>query len=174
MVCTSCGKEQEGDTPYCTNCGARLGQDPAVQPGVVQAAGVKYAGFWRRVAAAIIDIIMWYVAGQLIAVITIFGTDNKAIIIAIYYTGSVIIGWLYFAIMESTSNQATLGKMALSIFVTDSAGNRISFARATGRHFAKFISTIIIFVGIIMIAFTDKKQGLHDRIAGTMVIKKEK
>jgi uncharacterized RDD family membrane protein YckC len=74
--------------------------------------------------------------------------------------------------MESSSKRATLGKMALGIIVTDLEGKRISFGRATGRFFSKILSGIIIYIGFIMVAFTDKKQGLHDMIAGTLVIAK--
>jgi uncharacterized RDD family membrane protein YckC len=78
--------------------------------------------------------------------------------------------WLYFSLMESSAKQATLGKMALGIIVTDGSYNRISFGRATGRFFAKLISNITICIGYIIIAFTSQKQGLHDIIAGTLVI----
>jgi uncharacterized RDD family membrane protein YckC len=59
--------------------------------------------------------------------------------------------------------------MALSMKVTDLQGNRISFARATGRHFAKYISAMILLIGYIMAGFTERKQALHDMIAGTLV-----
>jgi uncharacterized RDD family membrane protein YckC len=74
--------------------------------------------------------------------------------------------------MESSARQATLGKMALGIVVTDLDGNRIGFGRATGRYFAKILSALILLIGFIMAAFTQKKQGLHDIIAGTLVVKK--
>jgi uncharacterized RDD family membrane protein YckC len=77
--------------------------------------------------------------------------------------------WIYEAAMESSSKQATLGKMVFGMRVTDLAGNRISFARATGRHFAKYISAMILLVGYIMAGFTQNKQALHDMIAGTLV-----
>jgi uncharacterized RDD family membrane protein YckC len=83
----------------------------------------------------------------------------------------VILGWLYFALMESSSRQGTLGKMALGIKVTDLSGNAISFGRATVRHFGKILSTIILLAGYLMVAFTAKKQGLHDMIAGCLVVK---
>ena len=79
------------------------------------------------------------------------------------------IAWLYFAIMESSPTQATLGKMAIGIVVTDMSGNRVSFGRATGRHFAKIVSGIILGIGFLMIAFTERKQGLHDIMADTLV-----
>jgi len=76
--------------------------------------------------------------------------------------------WIYEAAMESSSKQATLGKMALGLKVTDEQGRRISFARATARYFSKFISAIL-FIGYIMAGFTARKQALHDMIAGTLV-----
>jgi len=82
----------------------------------------------------------------------------------------VIFGsWLYEAFMLSSPYQATLGKMIFGMKVTDLNGNRISFARATGRHFAKWLSTLILWIGFIMVGFTDRKQGLHDMLAGTLV-----
>jgi uncharacterized RDD family membrane protein YckC len=77
--------------------------------------------------------------------------------------------WLYEAFMESSSYQATLGKMIFGLKVTDLNGNRICFARATGRHFAKILSAMILGIGYIMVAFTERKQGLHDLLAGTLV-----
>jgi uncharacterized RDD family membrane protein YckC len=84
----------------------------------------------------------------------------------------VLIQWLYFALMESSSHQGTLGKMALGIEVTDLNGRRLSFGRATGRYFAKIISTIPCLAGYIMAGFTEKKQALHDMIASCLVVRK--
>ena len=82
----------------------------------------------------------------------------------------VIFGsWLYEAFMLSSQYQATLGKMIFGMKVTDLYGNRISFARATGRHFAKWLSGMILGIGYIMVGFTERKQGLHDMLAGTLV-----
>lgn len=83
---------------------------------------------------------------------------------------SIILQWLYYALMESSQKQATLGKMALGIKVTDIQGNRISFGRATGRYFGKIISGLILNIGYIMAAFTEKKQALHDMMANCLVI----
>ena len=76
--------------------------------------------------------------------------------------------------MESSVKRATLGKMALGIAVTDVDGRRITFMRATGRHFAKMISGLILLIGYLMAAWTKKKQGLHDILAGTLVVNKPK
>ena len=83
------------------------------------------------------------------------------------------IQWLYFALMESSKNQATLGKMALGLRVTDLNGNRISFGKATGRYFGKILSSMTLLIGYIMAAFTAKKQALHDFVAGTLVLSKQ-
>ncbi len=80
--------------------------------------------------------------------------------------------WLYFALMESSPRQATLGKQALGIMVTDLAGQRISFARATGRFFAKILSGLILWIGYVMAAFTERKQALHDLLASCLVVAK--
>jgi uncharacterized RDD family membrane protein YckC len=83
-----------------------------------------------------------------------------------------VLNWLYFSLLESSGWQATLGKKALGLEVTDLAGRRISFGRATGRFFAKYISAIILMIGFLMAGFTEKKQALHDILAGTLVIRK--
>ncbi len=84
---------------------------------------------------------------------------------------SVVIGWLYFALMESSERGATVGKMAMGLRVVTNDGKRLSFMNATGRYFAKILSAIILCIGFIMIGFTERKRGLHDMIASTLVIK---
>jgi uncharacterized RDD family membrane protein YckC len=81
----------------------------------------------------------------------------------------ILVPWLYYAILESSKNQATLGKIAVRIAVTDLHGSRITFSRATLRFFAKVLSIITFFIGFIIIAFTRQKQGLHDIIAGCLM-----
>jgi len=83
-----------------------------------------------------------------------------------------ILHWLYFALLESSEWRGTLGKKALGLEVTDLNGNRIDFARASGRFFAKILSTLILFIGYMMAGFTEKKQALHDILAGCLVIRK--
>jgi len=80
--------------------------------------------------------------------------------------------WLYHTAMESSRHQATLGKKALGIIVTDMNGNRISFARANGRFFGKWVSGMIMNIGYLMAAFTEKKQALHDILASCLVVMK--
>ena len=88
-------------------------------------------------------------------------------------TASLVFTWLYHALMESSEWQATVGKKALGLVVTDMAGQRVSFARSTGRHFGKIITNMVpFFIGYIMAGFTAKKQALHDMLAGCLVLRR--
>lgn len=133
-----------------------------------------YAGFWKRFAAAIIDgfslMIGGFVIGGVIGLVYGLSTGTSQGADILGNIVGIAMGWLYFAIMESSSKQGTLGKMALGIKVTDLSGNAISFGKATGRHFSKFISMITLSIGYLLAAFTSKKQGLHDMMAGCLVV----
>ena len=138
---------------------------------------MKYSGFWKRVAASVIDSIVLMLASFPIYFIVALGLMDDYGDIGVEYDIltnilSILFGWIYFATMESSTKQGTLGKMALSIKVVDLNENRISFAQASGRHFGKIISTILLFIGYIMVAFTEKKQSLHDMMAGTLIVDK--
>ena len=131
---------------------------------------MEYAGFWRRFAAYIIDNILISVVFWLV-VLVLGAIAGDGGMIGAYTLGAIV--WLgYYAAMESSTSQATVGKMALGIQVTDLEGNRISFGKALGRNLAKILSALIFYIGFIMAAFTAKKQALHDMIAGTLVVKK--
>lgn len=144
-------------------------------------ASVAYGGFWVRVVAYLIDGILlnivFGIIGAILGVSMIPADPTKMESMAgmedmgRFQLVALVVTWLYFALMESSPRGATIGKMALGLRVVDEQGNRISFARATGRFFAKFVSTIILMIGYLMVAFTDRKRGLHDMIAGTLVIK---
>lgn len=154
----------------------------------------KYAGFWWRFLAIIIDglilgVVKWIVITPILATLG-FGAfkaatsgemDETAAVglvgafvgaMAMVWVFTIIAGWLYFSLMESSKFQGTIGKLALGITVTDMEGNRIAFGRATGRYFGKLVSAIILYVGFMMAGFTEKKQGLHDILASTLVWKK--
>ncbi len=90
---------------------------------------------------------------------------------SIFFIVAFVGYWLYEALLTASSWQGTVGKRVLRLKVTDEAGNRISFARSTGRFFAKILSQVILWIGFIMVAFTDKKRGLHDMLAGTLVMR---
>ncbi len=135
-------------------------------------ASITYAGFWIRAAAFIIDLL---IANALSCIISriLFGN---------YYmyddpasdpgpgAVSLIVNWIYFAWQESSVRQATIGKFAVGIKVSTENGERLTFANATGRYFAKILSAIILLIGFLMVAFDKKKQGLHDKLAKTFVI----
>jgi uncharacterized RDD family membrane protein YckC len=143
----------------------------------------SYGGFWIRVVAAIIDAVLVRVVvaplhlmfGGLGLAGAMSGVPRAPLAIlggGVTVIATVALSWLYEAFMESSSYQATVGKMIFGMRVTDLEGNRISFERATGRHFAKWLSGIILCIGYIMVGFTERKQGLHDLLAGTLVLRK--
>ncbi len=199
LFCNKCGIANAPGSQFCSSCGtpmtpgAMAAAPPptgtAPQAGSYAAApayqatrtGTGYGGFWIRVVAAIIDAIIVRVV---ISPITIMfggmgwlaGMGSGAPRLGMAALGGgisvlaiIAAGWLYEAFMESSSYQATLGKMIFGMKVTDLQGNRISFARATGRHFAKILSGMILCIGFIMVGLTERKQGLHDMLAGTLV-----
>jgi len=133
-----------------------------------------YGGFWRRAGAVIIDaIILGIICTPLTVLLGV--TNNEAgqedSGVALYQSLTVVIAWLYYASMQSSRLQATVGKLAVGLMVTDAEGHKLSFVRATGRYFAKFLSAIIFGIGFLMVAFTEKRQGLHDMLAGTLVVR---
>lgn len=152
-----------------------------------------YAGFWKRVGAYFIDaIVLWipnFILGSLLganeaaeayqhALQAASGNPEQIMLAFQTYMHALgplmlvqtVLTWLYFALCESSAWQATLGKRALGIRVTDLDGHRISFLRATGRHFAKLLSAFIMCIGFLMVAWTQRKQGLHDMLAQTLVL----
>ena len=130
---------------------------------------MEYAGFWRRVGAALIDGILVGVVTGIVTAMTDAIDDDAGIVVQLLL---FVAAYAYYAGFESSAYQATVGKMALGIQVTDLNGQRISFMRALGRNLAEILSALILLIGYIMVAFTEKKQGLHDMIAGTLVVKK--
>ena len=136
---------------------------------------MSYAGFWKRFAAAFIDgiihIVVWFV---FVIIMVVGGIDDPDVVegIGARFGFDIIFGWFYYSIMGSSPTQGTLGKMALGIKVTDLEGNRVGFGKATGRYFGKIISALMLSIGFIMVAFTEKKQGLHDMMAGCLVVNK--
>lgn len=181
MFCPTCGQELSPQARFCRNCGAAV---TAAAPAAADQLGatldsvyqtvappVVYAGFWLRFLAYLIDWILLNIVGFFIGMVCgALLPKEPAQIVAVLIAISV--NWLYFATLESSEWQATLGKRALNLAVTDLNGQRISFARATGRFFGKVLSGCALFGGFIMIAFTEQKQGLHDMLADTLVIRR--
>ncbi|XWK90407.1 MAG: RDD family protein [Phormidium sp.] len=140
---------------------------------------MKYASFWSRFLAALLDSIILYILSVLAGFVVgfLFGasvasTGSTTGVEVLGFLVGITVSWLYYALSESSAKQATLGKQALGIVVTDLNGDRISFGKATARYFSKYLSAMILFIGYLMAAFTEKNQALHDIIAGTLVVKK--
>jgi len=172
--------------------GARAAPGPGY--GFAPAADRAYAGFWLRVLAYMIDSVVMFVpllVWTFIAVAlspidwdTLAATEStwdpwsgasQDEAIGVFYLwaygGSFAIQWVYHALLESSAWQATLGKRAAGIRVVDAQGQRLTFGRATGRYFGKILSSIPFNFGFLMVAFTDRKQGLHDKLAETFVVR---
>ena len=199
MFCPKCGKETDASGKFCQWCGADIASIPAnpvATPEEEECPDIGiYAGLGRRFVAFIVDIIIivlfdlvamtvlgltrgiqnsyfYFVQHVPVEQLTTEGTMGSLLgsVIAAYGIILIIIPWLFFAGFESSRSQATPGKLLMHIVVTDMTGNKPTFARVTLRHFAKFVSALIIFIGFLMIGLTQKRQGLHDRIAGCLVL----
>ena len=183
MYCTRCGTSIAQDAAFCPACG-----DPvtAAPPAAVPAAAnaTAYAGFWLRFVAWIIDELILNAVFLLVAVPLapmIFHrgpfhqpiAGPQAAVFLFWVLSLSFIGvWLYFALFEASTWQATPGKRALGLFVTDMQGRPISFPRASARFFAKILSSILLFFGYVMAGFTAKKQALHDMLADCLVLRR--
>lgn len=169
------------------------GASATAAPAGGVAAVDDFAGFWKRVAAYIIDALVLWIPNTILS--NVFGASKaaEAYLQAKLAAGDdmqlalqaldtymhalwpaviaqTLVGWLYFAFLESSALQGTVGKLALGIRVTDLNGARIGFMRATGRYFAKILSAFILCIGFLMVAWTQRKQGLHDLLAQTLVL----
>lgn len=149
---------------------------------------VKYAGFWKRTFAFMIDgillsFVVWIIGSLLSPFTYVFMTASLGELpeqdiltagavgsIMLYNMAGFVVNWLYFCIFESSSWQATIGKKLLNIKVVDEKMGRITFLRATGRYFGKSLSILTLGIGYMMAGWTNKKQALHDKIAKTYVI----
>ena len=138
----------------------------------------RYAGFGLRLIAAIVDAGILFLA--MLGLGAVFGvnifavtpTDLESDGIAILEGVMVLIAWLYYAGMESTPPQATVGKLFMGIYVTDRDGDRVGFGRASLRYWAKYLSALILFIGFLMAIITRHRQALHDIIANCLVLKR--
>lgn len=154
-----------------------------------------YAGFWRRALALMIDSLILSIPAILIYALIMLsvtlglashqdairqsGEAGLAGILAVtggmffFQVAFFVLFWLYFAFMESGKKQATFGKRVMGIKVVGTDGGRISFARATGRFFGKYVSGLILNFGYCMAGFTQKRQALHDLMADTYVVQED-
>jgi uncharacterized RDD family membrane protein YckC len=190
LRCAKCGGEVPQTAAFCPYCGVpnKSKEEPTAEPTqhaepLRPRARVVYAGFWLRAAAYVVDSILLNLTVGLLIIgplmehaglspgnpwVLVTGSSRQVIAVELLM---FMVFWPYWAAMESSLWQATLGKRIFGLVVLDRAGKRISFARATGRYFAKVLSSVF-FIGFIMAAFTEKKQALHDILASTLVVRK--
>ena len=139
---------------------------------------VEYAGLWKRLLAFAVDLgvtsLIFFALAVILPILLgpRLGVPRGSVILASGVAIWLVVTWLYWAIMESSSRQSTVGKDLLGIAVTDGKGNRISFGKATLRYFGKIASVLPALAGFLMIGFTARRQGLHDLIAGSLVVMK--
>jgi len=162
------------DNPY------RAPESESGESGFANTGEVVYAGFWRRWAALFLDQLIIGVPlfvvffGVAFAVAMSSGGEPNPVVAIIMQLGFYAV-WLaaalfYYAGLESSEAQATFGKRALGIKVTDLQGQRISFRHAVGRWAAASISYMSMYIGFAMAGFTERKQALHDLMASTLVV----
>lgn len=149
----------------------------------------EYAGFWIRFIAYIIGFLEFIIVLPLLGLfgVKVFelstlrdleNADPELLVpvIASAITGLsltvLLITWFYYALLHSGARQASVGKMALGLKVTDINGDRLTFALASLRYFSKILSGLLMMIDYIMAGFTPKKQALHDYIANTYVVRK--
>ena len=199
MNCTACGEKVVDGASYCGACGAYMRQpqtggvgsptppandlpqpmalpDESQPDPEVTSEDPAYAGFWLRGGALLLDsmVLIGLGIGFLVVVTLIDASilveEDTARADAVELAGGVM-SWLYYAVLESSGLQGTIGKRTMGLSVTDLAGQKISFARATGRYFGKVLSALTLGLGYVMAAFTTRKQTLHDLVAGCVVVK---
>ncbi len=140
---------------------------------------LTYAGFWMRFMASFIDGLIILAIGFAMTTAFVWYVGHDAVRSNAHTVGNFIrlifitVAWIYCCMLESGSQQSTIGKRLLGLKVTDLSGNQISFGRATGRHFGKIISQLILMIGYVMMVFTPNNQCLHDLMAGCVVVKTE-
>jgi uncharacterized RDD family membrane protein YckC len=188
--CQHCGSPHDDDATFCPQCGSWVGSVGSLPTQQAQAAA-PYAGFWARVGAYLIDQIVVGVPFNILTAIfvsytppTVKTTTDAAGNQTLHWAGDwqtfgllLLASWLvmlvYTTALISSSRQATVGKMVLGLIVTDLEGNRISTARALGRTVAGILNGLTLGIGYLMVIWTPRKQALHDRIAGTLVVRRD-
>jgi uncharacterized RDD family membrane protein YckC len=181
--CVHCGEELRSGAAFCGNCGESTGR-----PSPAERAA--YGGFWRRFVSLLVDVLVIDIPiGILIAIAVLHGyrfgfhyhphahagqsqiTPPSARHQALLQLAGSIPPWLYSAFFMSSGWQGTPGQRLLGLRVTRVDGERISFARASGRYFASVLSAYLIGIGYLMMLWSERNQTLHDRLAGTVVVR---
>lgn len=185
--CPMCGFENDRRAGFCLGCGEPL----AVRKFAgkfIDVRSFRYAGFWLRAFAILVDTFILLAPTLAVCFVVYFvqldrrnpppGFFEWLVDGAAEFEWAIdivffLLYWPYYAIFESSVHQATPGKMTAGIIVTDMRGRRLSFGRATGRYFGKFISNMCCSLGYLWAAFSDRKQAWHDLMADCLVLRKE-
>ena len=125
--------------------------------------GARYAGFWDRLRAFLLDLLLFVVCGTL-ALQDYHDSIAETVVLGF------LLWWFYVAGMECSPLQATVGKFVFGLKVTGLHGERLTFERAAGRRFAELLSLLLFFAGYLLAVITRRRQALHDVLAGTVVI----
>jgi len=173
VTCTACNLRQKV-ADRCRNCGLTLVASALPDGAMVQ----EYAGFWIRVVASLLDSVVVFILQLVCGVVLgasgglLGGLDNgDGAVAMIIWLFTTVLGLAYYVIFTGSCGQ-TLGKMALRIKVIRKDGDDLGYGGAALREtIGKFVSGIILGIGYLMVAFDERKQGLHDKIAGSYVIK---
>lgn len=175
MICQQCGDTIGTGMLICPRCGNRVANSQKTQSVQEQVphtnrkstsnqintvSPLTPATFWQRVFAFFVD--------SLPAGMTAYLAQESLIPIF----GGIIVWWLYYSLFESSSWQATPGKRLLGLKVTDVNGVHINFKRASARFFGRLLSSAILGIGFLFVIWTKHKQGLHDLLANTLVLRK--
>ncbi len=192
LNCAKCGAPSPEGSRFCAACGQAVSgisgdeqEDTVRAPAKPAQVRIGYAGFWLRVAAYLIDnLLLGFVLGNVLLRPLIgkpggipandpwFLFTNTSPQVSALLLLFLMGNWVYFSVLESSAWRATIGKKILGLQVVDLAGNRLSFARASGRFFGKIVSSMTLLIGFLIAGFTARKQALHDILAGCLVIRK--
>lgn len=174
MHCGACGAPIRAGDRYCRDCGQSVSseQDAALASEPVR--GDVYGGFWRRGVAGLVDaLILIPLALLLDATLLALGMSAWLDLLLLGLASKLtyyLLSATYYAVFESSAMRATPGKRLLGMAVVDENGDRLGIGQAYGREFAKLISILLLGIGVFMIAVTARRQGLHDKLAGTRVV----
>jgi uncharacterized RDD family membrane protein YckC len=182
LLCSECGQAfaeddiiRFSDVWVCAGCKPIIVQK--IKEGVTVSGVMEYAGFWLRFGAWFIDYIILGIGSMIIylplTIMGAFSLENPAVFVSFQIVATIFNFALpaAYEIWFVGKYAATPGKMACKIKVVTADAEKISYARSVGRHFAKYISGLILGIGYIMAGFDDQKRALHDRICDTRVIK---
>lgn len=139
----------------------------------IDVSAMQYAGFWRRAGSLVLDGIFVTLLTLPIFFLFFFLIDameNEDAAVLIFYALSISAVFIYYGVQESGEHQATWGKRIMGLVVSDMQGQRITLGRAFGRHLGRFLSMMLMYLGYVLALFTERRQTLHDKLSGTVVL----